>query len=202
MRKQKPVLVIDLDTPRAPRPPRDVAAAMARAAEAFRALSTFEGQLNWYGIERSLQQIVQSRESDARTSPKRYARLASEAIEDVRQCLKLPDDDPLLAGVDRADLAAAAAFRLGVLLLTYEQTRTRPWREAGGRARGQQIAAAARLHDAEVVKLYLRWQQSDYLQDDYRTPVAYIAKMTKRNRRAIERALQRLKAVNTSQPRQ
>ena len=192
MSRRNPV-ILNLDTPQAPMAPRDVAAAMAQAADAFRVMSTFEGQLNWYGIERSLQQIVQSRESGARTSPKWYARLASEAIEDVRQCLNLPDDDPLLGGIDRADLAAAAAFRLGVLLVAYEQLRARPWREAGGRARGQQIAAAARLHDAEVVKYYLRWKQSDYLQDDYRTPVAYIAKMTKRKR---------LKALNTSQPRQ
>jgi hypothetical protein len=65
-------------------------------------------------------------------------------------------------------------------------------RRSGGRARGQQLAADATKHDATIRKYHRQWQQSDELQDEYRSAVAFIRTKTNLATRTIQRAIRRL----------
>lgn len=90
----------------------------------------------------------------------------------------------LMAGLHAGDAARNAALA----------ARERSKAQAGGRARGRQIARAATCDDARVKRFLARWKASDELQAQYgsRSPIAYISRQTGLGTRAVQRALSRL----------
>lgn len=125
----------------------------------------------------------------------RYAMFALAFVQQTRSHISLTHGNPqraaywaLLAGAFAGDIVAHAE---GV---AFGKSRRR-----GGHTRGHKLAAKATKHDALIAKLSRRWTVSDEeLQDQYRSPVTYIAKESGLHVRTIQRALKRLKKAQNS----
>lgn len=105
----------------------------------------------------------------------------------------------LALGRENARLAAHAALMVGlfanntgveVALGRNARQRAR----AGGAARGAQIAQEARRNDATIARYYRRWQQSDELQDQFRSGAAYVKAQTGLPLRTIQRRIERMRS--------
>ena len=62
----------------------------------------------------------------------------------------------------------------------------------GGQTRGQQITQRAMAGDAELKRLWKRWQTSDELQDAHRSFLAYARTVTGRETRTLQRRVRAL----------
>jgi hypothetical protein len=68
----------------------------------------------------------------------------------------------------------------------------------GGIRRGKQIAKAAASRDARIGQYAREWVDSDFLQDEYRTAVAYVRARTGLPEKTIRRRLRTVTAANTA----
>lgn len=125
--------------------------------------------------------------------PEETAAVILGEIERARQlaALPAPPDVLICIGIRIGRLVTEAA-RAAWPIVTHGRARQRA-QSAGGRARGRQRAQQAAREDAVIRKRLREWQASDVLQDEYRSPAAYIARRTSLPRRTIERRLRRLR---------
>ena len=109
-------------------------------------------------------------------------------VQQTRSHIGLTDGNPqraayaaLMAGAFAGDIVAHAEG------IAFVKSRRR-----GGHTTGQKLAVKATKHDVLITKLYRRWTASDELQEQYRSPVTYIATESGLPVRPIQRALTRL----------
>jgi len=117
----------------------------------------------------------------------RHARAALKQVEDVRQYT--------LPGHLDARRAALAGLLAGLLtddapvLIPEAHRRAR----LGGRERGRDVAEAARERQKRILRGLKRWEASEYLQAEYRSPVSYLEATLHLDRTTIYRALRKKK---------
>jgi hypothetical protein len=136
--------------------------------------------------ERAAQDAAHLARRSSTTYEHRFLKLAHDQVSRARQFLT---EHPEAA---QGMYHAIQAGSLGAFHHAKMGQGARVVKRIGGKTRGQQIATAAKKHDAHVLKEYRRWQQSYNLQDDYRSASGYIAKKLKLKLYTVQRALKRL----------
>ena len=140
-------------------------------------------------VEQHLAGKVQTRKRSARQRQQaRNAMLSLVLVAQTRRHLGLTNEN--------AALAAYQALLLGMVANDSTRRAVRvELSKRGGLVRGAQIAKQAAQDDAPIAKYLRRWQQSDELQNEWRSPATYIQnQLPNLDRRKIERRTQTLRS--------
>lgn len=158
--------------------------AMSEAADAIDVIArglTFEGLVA--GLERDCRQIVdgQGTPSPRPHTQRWYALKILEHIGFARAAFANRE----------AQSAATAAFVVGLFAggLKTQDRRIK----AGAQARGKQLSEDALADARDWIKHKRKYEQSDSLQEQYRSLVSYLRAQTGRSERTIRRGLKRLR---------